>query len=483
MGLWNVRTKIAASTFVLMAAVFGVLVPIAQAATTDLLNGQKQYYTVMMRADKQALVYAKVTFENSSAKDDLKSFSFTLPDDVKVDNLTVQQILAKKTARTCRTYETYDTYKARVSYSYLQSQYYYDQNKQCATYDETSTYDEDFDFDANMSSTTEYYYYDYYLRRSTDSKFEYNDLTPARSGQTYTVELPNAIHPKKQGAVLVAYTSKSYISGSLGRFQYDFRTFTAKELVNKAVVAINFDDEVYSTLASSKRQVSTSAASGVAQGTALTADASYESKTVDDIQTGVGTGGRYVKEKNQLLPGETFSVKGVFATSKFVLYAPTVLRWLLVLALLGSAGWFGYRLYRAKHPRGRGTSSGPALEVPEATTTTKEVAAIGVRPVVFTSLVVVGINGLLALAVIGLLAAVSFTAYETAFVSLMVLLAVMVGAVTLFVLPFLHVLLRHGLRSAYRWLLCHTAILILVTLVICGLYVLLHQSSPTPFLN
>lgn len=479
MKLWNMRPKALLAAVLVVVLSIGTVAPKTQAATTNLLSGQKQYYTVMMRADKQSLVYAKVTFENPSATEDLQTFSFTLPDDVAVSNLSVQQILAQKTTKTCKTYESYDTYKSRVSYSYQQTQYYYEQNKLCTAYDETSAYDEDYDFDANMSSSTAYYYYDYYLNRLSDSTFKYEDLSPEQSGQTYTVTLPTAIHPKKQGAILVAYTSKSYITGSLGRYTYDFRTFTAKELVSKAVVAINLDDELYSTLTSSTRQVSTSTANSASGLTTSTDSAAYESKTVDDIQTGVGRGGRYVKEKSQLLPGETFSVKGAFATNQFALFAPTILRSVLVVLFIGSGVWFGYRLWRVKHPKGRKTSPGTSKSESASEPSTTEsslVVDLTTKQTAFVSLVSIVVSGLIVVAAFWSAA----VAYNSTFITLVVLFVIPLVIMTLFVLPFIHVLLTYGLRGAYRWLLYHVAILLAIFVIIIGLYAIFHQTAIYP---
>lgn len=482
MRIWKIRPRVLVLGVVLTFTALLVASPYsAKAAATNLLSGQKQYYTVMMRADKQSLVYAKVTFENSSATDDLKSFSFTLPDDVAVSNLTVQQILARKASNTCKTYETYDTYKNRVS-SLYQTEYYYGQNRHCLQYDE-STYDEDFDFDTNMSSTTEYYDYSYYLNRSSDSKFEYKDLTPKQAGQTYTVELPTVIHPKKQGAILVAYTSKSYISSSLGRYHYDFRTFTAKELVSKAVVAINFDDEIYSTLTSSKRQVSTAASSELSTGANAIDSTGYQSKTVDDVQTGIGQGGRYVKEKSQLLPGETFSVKGIFATNKFMLYLPTVAWTIVVLLLIAAGVWFGCRFYRRKHPKtARHDSVQPVQTAP---THEKEVLkdALTVKTALFVSLFAIGASGVLLLVVTGLAAVLNFDSYNSTFITFVVLVSILLALVVLFVLPFVYVLKQHGLQGVYRWLICHVAVLLIVLIAASCVYALVSQPSDYSTIN
>lgn len=352
-----------ASLFALISFVF-IFAPTSAVKTAsaqvDLLSGQSQYYTVMMRSDKQSLVYAKITFDNASNEDDKNNFSFTLPDDVKIENLGVQQILAKATeSKICEEYETYEDFLERqaANNSSLQSEYYYNNNKQCLTYQETSEYNEDFDYDTNTSSNQDQYSYNYYinLNTKTNSKFDYKDLDSKADGQTYTVELASPVKPGKQGAILISYTSKSYISGGfLGRYTYDFRTFTANQLVSKATVAINFDDDLYSELTASTREVSSSE---IQNGVNFTQNSAtdYSSPKVDKVYYSIGKGGRYIKQKTQLLPNDTFSVRGSFSTSKWVLSLPTIAKWTLGSLLVIVGLFFGYKLYRKKHPKTKKT--------------------------------------------------------------------------------------------------------------------------------
>lgn len=489
----GILSKIKLASLLVVASVAAVMLaaPVgARAASVSLLGGEKQYYTVMMRADKQSLVYAKVTFENMSATEELKNFSFKLPDGVTVGNLTAQQILAKTSTKTCKAYETYNEYKARVTYSYEQSQYYYDLNKKCVTYDENSGYNVDYDFDNNMSTTTAYYDYGYYVGRMTDNTFEYKDVTPKQSGQTYTLDLPNPIQPKKQGAVLVAYTSKSYITGGLGRLHYDFKSFTSDQLVNKAVVAINFDDELYSRLTATAREVTVSATSNMAQGAALDSASGYTSKNVDNIQTTVGQGGRYVKQKLQLLPGETFSVKGVFSTSKVMLYMPTIVRSILITILILAALWFGYRLYRVKaakranaQPASEQPTPAAVFARPEGRVIAAQQAKLGMAKALVVSAVAIGASALFVLALFGLAAASKTDVFSGAVMSVAMMLAGLLVVVMLFVVPFVYVQLRYGLAGAFKWLLCHVGVLVVMILLACSLYAIFADVPTYPLMD
>ena len=77
------------TTFLIALAV--AMLPLAPAnAANNLLGGQKHYYTVQLRSDKQAIVYARIIFENPSSNDELSTYEFTLPKEVTTANLATQ---------------------------------------------------------------------------------------------------------------------------------------------------------------------------------------------------------------------------------------------------------------------------------------------------------------------------------------------------------------------------------------------------------
>lgn len=90
----------------LLIAAIALVLPVAPArAESTLLNGQTQYYTVQLRTDKRAIVYARIIFENPSSSDNLSTYEFSLPSGVSVQDLSAQQILAKSTdTPDCKTY-------------------------------------------------------------------------------------------------------------------------------------------------------------------------------------------------------------------------------------------------------------------------------------------------------------------------------------------------------------------------------------------
>ncbi|NCU44019.1 hypothetical protein EOL71_03600, partial [Candidatus Saccharibacteria bacterium] len=242
-----------------------VAVPALQASAMSLIATEKQYYTVQLRSDEKTLNYVKIIFENSSSSDELKSYTFSAPNGLKISNVGVQQVLAKpKDGSICKTYETIDQWRDRQTYFYnnysaAQIQQEYERGKKCLEYETTGEYDEDFDYDGNMSSSYDYYYYSYYQR--PDTKFNYSDLTLQENGSDYTVELEKPVKPKKQAAILVSFVGEGVISNFLGYYSYEYKTLVSKQMVSKATVAINFDEGMYSREAKQKRTVETSGSS------------------------------------------------------------------------------------------------------------------------------------------------------------------------------------------------------------------------------
>ena len=190
------------------------------------------------------------------------------------------------------------------------------------------------------------------MRRSQDSKIDYVDLKQTSSGNSYTVTLSTPVQPKKQGSVLVSFTTDNFISGGLlGRYDYNVRTLLTKQMVDRATVAVNFDDDMFTREATGKRTYETSptsSSSNLALG-ADSANGAYQSKSMDTLIGGIGQGGMYIISQSFLLPGDTLSVAGVFGTNRVVLYSTEILIGLLVLALLAIAIW-RYTVWRKKHP-------------------------------------------------------------------------------------------------------------------------------------
>lgn len=446
-------------------------IPALQTSAMSLIATEKQYYTVQLRSDNRTLNYAKIIFENSSSSDELKSYTFSAPQGLKISSVGAQQVLAKpKSGSVCKTYETLDQWRDRQLYFYngystTQLQQEYERGKKCLEYETSGEYDEDFDYDNNMSGSNSYYYYSYYQK--PDDGFNYSDLELKQNGSDYTVELEKPIKPKKQAAILVSFVGEGEISGFLGHYTYEYKTLVSKQMVSKATVAINFDEGMYSREASQKRTVEKSTMSSDNMAMGASAADSYESKSVDDIWGNIGQGGTYVKTQTNLMPGDVMRVKGVFAESPWQLFLKEIGVSLLLLIALGIGSVFGYRWYRKKHPKVEKKILDKPVSIfssPDSMIVDPGTVSHG-RAVVVTliSLVVFGVMSLLIGGVVSVVSQSSIGSF------IAVILGIVLGLYILVILPLAYVFNRDK-RAIFKWALTQSVgmltLLLIVTLIV-----------------
>lgn len=432
----------------LLAAIAAV-VPAAQAgATSVLLNGQKQYYTVQLRSDKQAIVYTRVVFENPSASTDLATYEFSLPSGVTARNLSAQQILAKSSnAQDCKTYETLEQWRTRSGSGLLYSpDTAYTDNRRCIEWQDGATYDTDYDYDSNLAGTTSYYRYSYY--QNQDTRYDYSDAALTNKDSTYTATLPTPVKPGKQGSILLSFTTNDFVTGGLlGRYNYNVRTLLANQMISQSTVAINFDDDMYSREATQQRGYEATAQSSTA-GVAAT------SKSTDSLVASIGTGGVYVKTQSALLPGDTLRVNGVFATNPVVLYSTQIIIGLLILAIIGAAIMW-YRRWRKKHPH---------TAAAHATKTAAAATPVGTwRPIAATCGVSIISTLLLLLIFANAIVRASYNTSSTViFISIVSIIIAVFFSTTL--LPALF-LARYGTKVVFKWAIVQFIALVVLLLV------------------
>lgn len=203
--------KLLIVTLVVSAAILPLQYVNAQSV---LLTEQYHYYTVQLRSDGKAIVYGRIVFENSKNDTDLDKYEFSLPSGVSADSLTVQQVLAKSNGSQCKTYETPQEYAARLEGKNPENTY--ESYKKCLVYN-TSTYDEDYNYNTHMQNNTDYYYSKYY--QTKDTEFDYANLDVKNDNNSYAVSLKETVKPHKQGSVLVSFVASNFVSGGfLGRY-------------------------------------------------------------------------------------------------------------------------------------------------------------------------------------------------------------------------------------------------------------------------
>lgn len=447
-------------------------------AESVLLNGQKHYYTVQLRSDKRAIVYARIIFENPSADKDLSTYEFSLPKNMSAENSSAQQILAKATdSRTCKTYETLDQWRVRMngnkSTSYIYPDTSYSDTKQCAEWQAAAQYDENYDYDQSLSSSTNYYYYSYYQNR--DTKFDYIDLTQKNEGSNYTISLSEPIKPKKQGSILISFTTNNFVTGGVfGRYDYNVRTLLAKQMIDKATVSVNFDDDMFTREATQKRTYETnnSSSKNITQG--ATADSAYQSESIDSLVNSVGKGGIYVKSQSSLLPGDTLSVTGVFGTNSLVLYGSELIIALLALGLIAVIAWL-YINWRKVHPRKKmlGNDSSDTSRSLHHTTVRYYGDTVWGKIFLTSTASVVG-TIVTSLALSGV---INGTAYGLGTASMLADIGMII--VILFGSAFLPALymLRYGIKNVFKWGLVQFILIVVLLLILAAI----ATSGSTPY--
>lgn len=443
-----------------------VLFCVPAQAESILLNGQKHYYTVQLRSDKRAIVYARIIFENPSADKDLSSYEFTLPNGVSAQNISSQQILARGVeTQTCNTYETLEQWRLRVNKnSYTYSDTGYQSGKQCIDWQSANKYDADYDYDKNLSSTTNYYYYSYYQTR--DTKFDYVDLSQKNTGSNYTVSLSEPVKPKKQGSLLISFTTNDYVTGGIfGRYDYNIRTLLAKQMIDRATVSVNFDDDMFTRDATQKRTYEpTSGNLTLKDGvSSASGNASYQSRSLDNLVDHVGNGGIYVKSQDSLLPGDTLRITGVFGTNTLILYSDEIIITLLVLLLIGIAFRI-YMLWRKAHRKNTGDHNNRLLF--KNSGILKDGGTLGnvaVSRITLTS--GVSIIGSLVISFILSFAISAGNSYmDSATSALFAAGFVLVALFGALILPGLY-MARYGVRNVYRWALLQFIVIVILLLL------------------
>ena len=487
------------TAMLLVAAVLPISVVKAQ--DSSIIPSEKHYYTVQLRSDKRVLNYARIIFENKNDDQDISTYTFSLPKGISASSLEVKQVLAKKTdaaQKPCKTYESFDEWKTRAGYSYFASydnasSYYkslYDKQKQCLEYDTTapeSEYDENFDYFTDISSSQSYYNYYYYSQ--PNSQFDYSNLKIDEKDGEYTVSLAQAVSPGKQGSILVSYVADGMVSGFLGRYSYEYRTLVVKNMVSEAVVAINFDEGMYTRDGAQKRQIETSSSEGttIQDGLAAAGNAS-ESRATDTVLFNVGKGGVYTKTQSNLLPGDVMSVKGVYAEGPIRLFLKEIVTTLVIIALIFAGWWFlgrrYYRSYRSKHSKGSGEPhsdlASDSLSSPEDSRSAgtvllsnKEMIFVSVKYLVFSAAVIVALFLLFS----GI-EAVSSSLSGGRLVPAFWIILIPSLFFTFFLLPLAHVLIYGG-RTAQRWIRIHAIVFVVASLALILILFFWGLAPPT----
>lgn len=261
------------------------------AAEASLLFGQKQAYTAVVRDDTHVVTYGKIYLTNAEAEA-MTDTSFTVPDGVKVSNLSVYQITLPE-----RCVDGTDEKKPTGSESVSP---FYRTETTCDRLEEQA-----FGFD-------EYGYYGYYTQINEDNQLVYKQADLTASGNMYEFDLPEPIKPQERGAYLVSYVATDgYVTGSFGLYDLAFKTLQVPDSIEQVRVAVDVAEDFYTKAKRSDIQSGAEAAD-LSQG-AATKDGGVTNKSLDRLQSNIGSGGVFTKTGRSLAPNETFVVNGQFA--------------------------------------------------------------------------------------------------------------------------------------------------------------------------
>lgn len=244
-----------------------------------LLLGQNHNYSVHFRSNGEAIVTARIVFNNTGdlVKD---SFSVDMPEKT-YEVYALQQIYSGR----CDRYE----YSTTPGTSYNSSK--------CVQYTEPDY-------------TQEYYGY-------SDNSVNYKKSSITQNANKYTFSLPESVKADKSGSIIIAYATKAYTKASWGNTSFDFVNFKVDQRIQKMRVSVSFDDDIYfegKKSTTTYAPESTAGLSALADSTGASANSSLKSYVGN-----VGNGGVLTKEASSLAPGDYYHVKGSFATSWWAL--------------------------------------------------------------------------------------------------------------------------------------------------------------------
>lgn len=281
-----------------------MLTPKHASAQTELLLGQNHYYSVVLRGNGEAIIYAKLVINNPEEKP-LTGLSFEVPSGKAMEMVIFQQTLSQECVR----------------YDYGSS------SQKCMEYRDPD-------------------YNNYYYQSYHGAKAEYRKINFAQTGNLYQITLPYPVQPYKQTALIISYSVRGYVQKTLGLYKFNFETLKVPTRIQQAKVAVDVDSDLL--LKGKKGQVTYSQdftkSSTLEAG--LAADTS--SRSMDRIVSSIGSSGPIIKVAKNLSPEETFIVKGEYAKTWFRLYLRSIATTILFLGVILAGIHFVPRYWRKR---------------------------------------------------------------------------------------------------------------------------------------
>lgn len=278
--------------------------------TGDTFNpffGQDHAYSVTFRGNGQAVVFLRVLFSNNG-ETPLKELTLRFPK-VEPEGILAYQVIRD---RQCL---RYDYTKPTVAPSY---QY------PCLEYGEPNY--------------TEYYY----------GANSYKKTKTSLATDTLTIELPDSVASQKSGSVLLYFRAFGFAKKTLfGAYAYNFETLKVDDTIRSLRVGISPDSDLYMKGAKGSVDYFRDSAPVFEMSNQMAMGSSFKNSSVDTAIANIGYG-TVNKNASNLMPLDSFKVKGSYADSRFKLYAGGVIAVVAVIVisilLLGFGVW---KLYKA----------------------------------------------------------------------------------------------------------------------------------------
>lgn len=202
-------------------------------------------------------------------------------------------------------------------------------------------------------------YSSYYPPIQGKQEYRYDKLTIQQSGKTITFALAKPIDKNTKGTIITSYRGFGSVNNGLfGHREFDFQTLEATSRIRSINVVVNVDTDLYiegdkanvSYVESTPKIFSESAdyggsGAGISLGAAgmVPEPASYRIGR-DTTTTSI------IKSTSDLLAGDVFHVRGAYASSWLGMYWTKLIIGLLVIIAIIIAIILGVRFWRMRHP-------------------------------------------------------------------------------------------------------------------------------------
>lgn len=213
--------------------------------------------------------------------------------------------------------------------------------------------------------------FSYHSPISGTREYSYNKLNVQQSGKTVTAALSQKINKDSKGTIIISYRGFGAVNkGLFGKMQFDFQTLETTDRIRSINVVANVDTDLY--IKGDKAQVSyveeapeIFSSSGVGmQGAMSTAGMVPEPMSYKIGREKTTTS--VTKSTSDLLAGDVFHVRGIYASSWLGMYWTKIAIFIIIIATIIIAIILGMRFWRIRHPKGTNLAGGDSSQISSA---------------------------------------------------------------------------------------------------------------------